>query len=165
MALDSSSLADALKKVFEAPAADFVSAAKNWADAYAEYATSAQSCQLVPPVQASIDAAHAVLQATLATAFAAGVDPVSTSSAMSSAFTSFWFTPPVAFEGVTPGVVTAVAGTAVLEAGLLASWAANTADQADAGLAAEEMATLLDAFTHTVVVTHAPPSACATPLV
>jgi hypothetical protein len=84
---------------------------------------------------------------------------------MAAAFTSFWLTPPVAFVGVTPGIVTAVAGTAVLQAGLLASWAANTADEASAELAAEQMAGLLDAFTHTVVVTHAPPTVCAAPLV
>ena len=165
MALDSSALADALSGVFAAPAPDFLTSAKNWANAYAGYAAEAQSCQAVLPVPVAVKAATATLQSALAGAFAGGVDPVSTASAMASAFTAFWFLPPMAFQGVTPGVVTVVSGTGILATGLVASWAQSTATQASADAAASTMATLLDAFTRTVVVTHAPPSVCASPLV
>lgn len=164
MALDSSALSDSLASVFAAPAPDFPISAKNWANAYAGYATEAQSCQAVPPVPAAIQAAQATLQATLAAAFAAGIDPVSTATGMASAFTAFWLAPPVLFSGVTPGVVTAVGGAAVLATALVASWTENTLTKASASAAASTMATILDAFTRTVVVTHAPPSACASPL-
>lgn len=165
MALNSSALADSLADVFAAPAADFLAAAKGWAGAYAEYAADAQSCQAVPPLPASIEAAQATLQGGLAEAFAAGVDPGSTATGMATALTAFWLLPPVAFTGVTPGIVTAVAGTSLLVTAFVATWAKNTASKASARDAAASMATVLDAFTRTVVVTHAPPTVCASPIV
>lgn len=165
VALDSSALADALADALAAPAPDFLTSAKNWATAYAGYAAEAQSCQVVPPLPAAIEAAQETLQAALAAAFAGGVDPASTATGLATAFSFFWLLPPVAFQGVTPGVVTAVGGATALSTALVASWTENTLARASASDAASTMAAVLDAFTRTVVVTHAPPTACASPLV
>lgn len=141
--------------------ASATAAGEKWADIYADYAGGAQSCAGVP---ATLAAAKETLRAALGAAFASGVDPATTASMMASAFTAFWLAPPVAFVGTSPGVVTAVGGTAVLSAGFVTTWAANVAAQATASQAAAALATLLDVFTKTVVVTHSAPTACVATL-
>ena len=154
-----------LARVLATPPATSQGCAQGWADAYRIYAGAAQSCG-VPgiPLGAALDAARDLLEASLVPIFTGGTDPASTASGLAVAFQAFWLAPPIPFAGVTPGVVTAVAGTAALQAGLLASWVPSPDPWPTAGQAATTIATLLNTFTHTVVVTHAPPSACALPL-
>ena len=138
--------------------------AQKWADAYATYAADARSCQARPPT--GITTAKATLKTALAASFVAGGPASSTASDMATAFTAFWLTPPITFlGGATPGAVTAVGGTAALQAGLLTAWAANLASNASNSDAAQSMADLLDTFSKTVVAAHAAPSACTAPLV
>jgi hypothetical protein len=164
MALDKASLKTALESLFTSPPATAADCADAWAAAYRAYAAGAKSCGAPgAPAGASLDAAKAVLTAALLAAFS-GSDPASTAAAFATALTAFWLTPPVAFAGATPGAVIAVAGSAALPSALTAMWASNVASAASAADAAQAHADLFDAFTKTVTVAHAPPSACAAPV-
>lgn len=164
MALNKTQLRTDLEALFTAPTESYADAAEAWADAYAVYAANAKSCS-TPGAPASLAAAKATLKAVLTTSFSTRTVASDTAGDMAAAFTAFWLVPPVPFSGTTPGVVTAVAGTAALQAALISTWAANLASQVSAAAAAESMAELLDIFTKTVLVTHVAPSACATTIV
>jgi hypothetical protein len=127
-------------------------AGARWAAAYSAYCKDAQSVLGGSPV--SLDAGEAVLGRMLGITFATSKDPVSTASAFASALTAFWLLPPVAFTGVPPGLVTAVAGTAVLQVALPATWAGLLLSRASAEKAMGDISTVMDAFTRTVFVTH-----------
>lgn len=176
MALDKASLKADLETLFSSPPVVFSSpgvvdvpatraaCADAWAAAYRAYAGGARSCGTPgAPAGPSLAAAELVLSGALLAAFS-GSDPASTAAAFATALTAFWLTPPVAFAGVTPGLVTVVGGTVALPAALAAMWATNVAGSASASDAAQGHADTFDVFTKTVVVTHAPPSACALPI-
>jgi hypothetical protein len=163
LALDPSSLSSSLLALYTSPPKTVIEAAQRWAAAYSEYAADAQSCQGVVPLPAAVTASQGLLAQALVGAFTS-IDPVFTAATMASAFTVFWLVPPVAFPGGTPGFVTAVAGTAFLEAALLTNWFEDVVDEISADMAAKQIAGLLDTFTRTVVVVHPLPAACAGPL-
>lgn len=140
---------------------DRIEAAKAWAKCYSDYAAGAISCQTVGPD--SLTAAIALLESALAVAFDT-TDPASCAAAIATALTVFWLTPPIVFTGTTAGAVTAVAGTAALQAALIANWISNIANSITAVDAAAQHSGVLDTFTKTVVVTHITPSVCAAPL-
>lgn len=162
MALDVDKLKDALASLFRGEP-DFPAtkeaAGQRWAEIYAEYAKDAVSCQTQGPIDGVIDAAVPLLAQSLAVAFT-GFGSVSCANGMAAAFTTFWSLPPIAFKGTTPGAVIAVGGAAILAATLIANWVSNVASKISAEDAAVQHAAVFDAFTRTVVVGHAPPSAC-----
>lgn len=129
--------------------------ARKWSRAYASYAADASTPLGGSPLSSSLEAAQATLEGALTGIFS---NPLSllpqTAALMAAAFTAFWFLPPVAtLDGAFPGVVTAVAGTALLQAALIAAWLSNLASRAGAEQAAVGVAAALDAFSRTVVVT------------
>jgi len=148
-------------------------AGEAWAALYRAYAEGAQSCKALSPLPTALDAAEATLRSLLTVLFQAGaaapppgVNPSTTANGIASGLTAFWLTPPVAFPP--DGLVTVVAGTAALAAGLLSTWASNLAippPGVTAQAAAAQHAALIDAFTHTVAVAHTAPPPCALPLV
>jgi hypothetical protein len=142
------SIADLMKVPGKAP-----DMARKWSRAYANYAINGQTVLGGNPV--SLDAAQATLQGALTGTFSNPYQLApQTASSMAAAFTAFWLLPPVAtLDGAFPGVVTAVAGTALLQAALLSAWFSNFASQARAEQAARGIAAALDAFSRTVVVT------------
>lgn len=143
--------------------ASIAEAASAWAAIYRAFAaTTTAPSPPGTPVPASLSAAEATLASALALAFAVrpGAIPA-LASAISSAVTIFWLTPPVAFAGVSPGVVTAVGGTAALTSALSSAWTANATlfpqGGPSASTAAAQVGSALGAFTLTVLVTHAGP--------
>lgn len=168
MPLNKSNLEKALRVAFSTPSDNFRDPANRIAKAYTDYAKTATSCAGGSPIPASITAAGKILQKVLEATYMTSRDPVSTISKKAAAFAAFWLTPPVAFTGATPGAVT-VAVPATLQAVLLAITASNAARAAagsavDAHRTAAQWAKALDLWTKTVVVVHAPPSACASPI-
>lgn len=139
-----------------------VESGQRMADAYADYVLAATSCGGGAPADTNANAV--ALAAALASVFTTSIDPATTASGMATAFTAFWFSPPLAFTSIPPagpGVVTAVAGTAVLQ-----SFFAALVPTSDADDAMTRVATALDVFTKTVVVTHPipGPAVCALPI-
>lgn len=161
--LNKASLKTALQSLFEAPPATKAECADAWASAYKNYASGAQSCQSGSPNPAALTAAEAILSATLLAAFN-GTNASDTATAFSTAMSAFWLLPPVLFSGVTPGLVTVVAGAPALQSALLALWSANVAGNVSAADAAQGHADIFHAFSLTVVVTHAPPTTCTGPI-
>ena len=153
MALSPSTLSSGIQAITAAFPADAAAAGSAWADAYAAYAASAQSPMGGIPV--TLVAAKATLATALAGAFS-GVVPATTAAAMATAFVAFWLTPPVVFVGTPPGAVT-VAIPGALAAALVAAWAANTAGKLSVSDSADSIATAIDAWTRTVIVTHPTP--------
>jgi len=147
LSLSSSKLSTQLQGM--APAPTFPPSGDAWAQAYKTYGLDAKTTLFAGPP--AVTAATATLSTALAAAFAAGVVLASTAAAMATAFTAFWLTPPVVFAAGLPGTVTAVGGTAALQAGLISTLPANLAltkaQQFDA------IAALLHTFTLTVVTT------------
>jgi len=159
MALAVSQLEADLRAIMAGP--DFpqtgFDAGTRWARAYASYAAGAQSVSGDSPP--SLAANESALGALLGAAFSnPSGDPSQTAGNIAAALTAFWFSPPVVFTGPpVSAIVTAVAGTAVLQAALLSLWASILAapDPDDpAGQAAHLHAAALDVFTRTVVVSH-----------
>jgi hypothetical protein len=163
MALVSATLEAALGNLMRGtpPVTSAVDAGQRWAAAYAVYAAGATSVS--GDTAPSLAANEAALAALLGAAFAnPSSPPTQTAQAIATAMTAFWLTPPVVLVGApVSAIVTAVAGTAALQAGLLAIWAALVAapDPNDpAGQAAAQHASVLDLFTKTVIVTHVFPA-------
>jgi hypothetical protein len=136
--------------------------AARWARAYADYAQDAISLAGCSP--APLTANEEALAATLLPVFANPYGtPASTAQIYDAAFSAFWFGPPVAFPltpagtppppPALPGIVTLV-GTGTLAPALISAWAANFAASAPADQAMAQVAAVIDAFTHTVIVTH-----------
>jgi hypothetical protein len=127
--------------------------ARAWARAYASYAIDGTTVLGGHPV--TLDAAQATLQGALTGIFANPYQLApQTASQMAAAFTAFWLLPPVAtLDGAFPGVVTAVAGTGLLQTALVSAWVSNLASRASGEQAARGIAAALDAFSRTVVVT------------
>jgi hypothetical protein len=126
---------------------------QRWAQAYTTYCSGAISPMGGTPL--TLDVSRVTLATSLATVFATPYSPVPTTAAgIAAAFTVFWFAPPVTFSGGPPGVVTAVAGTALLQQGLISCWLSNFASRASKDQAAQAIAAVIDVFTRTVIVTH-----------
>jgi hypothetical protein len=152
VALQSSTLKRGLLDLTHSFPRTYEEAAKRWAEAYATYAKDAQSPLGGSP--ATLAAAQAALAAALAPVFATSRDPVTTSARIAAALTQFWLTPPVAFTGTPPGLVTAVLGTAALAAALPPLGASMARSHASADQAMGQLAAAFDAFTRTVIVLH-----------
>lgn len=132
-----------------------------WAKIYRNYAADATSCQTQNPTSVSLDAAELALAAALPAAFSAAT-PADCAAILATALTTFWLSPPVLFDA--GGAVTGVTGTAVLSGALITQWANNITNSVTAEAAAAQHASLFDAFTKTVVVSH-PAVPCAAPVV
>lgn len=129
---------------------DTTDAGQRWADAYATYAQDGWSPVGAPPT--GLSAKKPALAAALTTAFDAR-DANTTASAIDSALTAFWLSPPVVFPSSPPGGVTAVGGTGSLEPALLAVFAANVAGSLSNQDCADAIADAIDTFTRTVIIT------------
>ncbi len=127
--------------------------AQKWSRAYASYAIKGVTVLGGGPV--TLDAAQATLERALTGIFSNPYQLApQTATLMATAFTTFWLLPPVAtLSGAFPGVVTAVAGTALLQAALISTWLSNFGARASAEQAARGVAAALDAFSRTVIVT------------
>jgi hypothetical protein len=153
MPLDPSKLQGDLRAIFQNPPTDVGQTGQRWAQAYVNYAGDAITLQGGSPV--GLDAGKPLLAQTLATLFAIPLSPPpATAANIAAALTAFWFLPPVATSD--PGIVTAVAGTALLATALVTVWTANVAAQASADQSAAAIAAAMDAFTRTVIVTIPP---------
>lgn len=144
MALVSAVLANSLAPTF-AGVDTFATAGNGWASAYATYALSATAGVALP---AFTGLERQLLAANLTAAFALGIiDSSAAMSAMELAFQAFWFLPPVIFgTGVVsvapPGLAALIAAT--FPANILAATSAE---------AASNIASALDTWTRTVIVT------------
>jgi hypothetical protein len=156
MALNKTNLKNSLQALFLSPPATRSACAAAWAAAYASYAAGGVSCQ---GVNGTLTGREAALSSALDAALA-NTNPGTTASAMDAAFVAFWTG--VLFAGITAGTAAVAPGT--LTAALPTMWAANVAGAFTAAQAAQAHADTLDTFTRTVVVTHAPPSACGSTL-
>lgn len=150
--LSAPKLANALLKLSSAPVSDVQEMGKRWATAYRSYALDARSPLQSPPTITG--AAQRLLGIGMAQAFRAP-SPPAVAAAMAQALTAFWLAPPIAFPNAFPGVVTLVPGAVALPQALVSAWAANFASRASNEGATKAVATVLDAFTRTVIVTHA----------
>lgn len=132
-------------------------AGQRFAAAYKEYAKTAQSVGQGNPVLSALLAAEQVLSTALGSLFASSKDAGTSGSGVASALTAFWQTPPMSFTSIPPplpGAVTGVTGGAALISALSSMGAVN-----DENIAIEKVATAIDTFTKTVMVTHPVPSA------
>lgn len=153
MALDPSKLQRLLQHLAENPSRTPIEAGYAWARAYRQYCDDAISPLGGSPT--TLDAAELFLATSLAGVFSnlAGPAQVNTNQ-MALALTSFWLLPPVVFSGTPPGLVTVVPGSVVLPTALFASFSTNLAARATNQQASQRLASDLDAFTRTVIVTH-----------
>lgn len=164
MSLDQSVLSDELNKIFSGQGgypATAQAAGQAWAAAYKEYAKTAASCGSAGAPSVEVDARAAVLSSSLGSAFASGT-PAAIASGWVSGLTAYWSG--MVFPGATPGVAAPPTIVGTLTASLPALWVASIAAKSNAADAAAQHAALFHAVTQTVIVTHAPPSACAGPL-
>jgi len=147
--LSSSKLAQELFKVVDPKSRpqDAYAAGRVWASAYAVYAADAQASGIPP---APLEANERLLATALGAAFAGSRAAGQTANGIANALTVFWFSPPVVFGA---GAVTAVGGTDALAQALQGTWAVNQASRADQVQAMRNVAVVVDAFTHTVLVT------------
>ena len=151
MALSLTTLARELLKLVERSREmprDGREAGRRWARAYAEYAKAAQSPTSAPPAPLTIQ--EQVLAAAMGVTFVSSIVSPQSATQIANALTSFWLLPPVVFG---PGLVTAVGGTALLTAALQSVWLGNQASGLPPGAATRNIATAIDAFTRTVIVT------------
>lgn len=170
MPLVQSQLQQDLASAWRQPTDSCAVAAGRVAKAYADFAKSALSCGGGSPVPASILAAQQVLRTQLTAAYqSSGFNELTMAQKFSSALGLFWMGPPIAFVGgATPGVVT-VALTPTLYADLVGvvenlTAACRQLPGPSVDYAAQQWSTALATWTHSVVVTHAPPSTCAGPI-
>jgi hypothetical protein len=157
LALSKPSLKSDLQSLFQSPPAAVSDIADAWAAAYGSYAAGARSCQAGSPI---LSGRQGLLSSALAAVFTSSTNPATTAASFDAAFVAFWAG--VVFSGTTPGVAVAVPG--VLSASLPVMWASNVASSASYSDAAQAHADTFDIFTKTVIVTHAPPSACSGPI-
>jgi|SRR5665213_647468 len=148
--LDPNPLTHDIVNIMAAPGAA-PAVARAWARAYANYGSNAISPLGGSPL--SLEPSRATLETALVGIFSNPYQlPPQTASLMSLAFTAFWFLPPVVTTDTPPGIVTAVAGTALLQTALLSTWLGKFAARASAEQAAVGIAAALDAFTRTVII-------------
>lgn len=143
--------------------------ASRWAKSYSRYALNAQSCQLVTPVPAGIQAAELVLTNTFAAIFSQYHDVIASSQLWGTALSSFWIAPPQTFIASSPGIIT-VADPVVMGSFLKLFMTQNLSRiQSRSGINNEEIArqfaTALDAATRTVIAAHGPSPACVATLI
>jgi hypothetical protein len=158
MPLVQSTLSNALLQIFtQAPLpADTTAAGQAWANAYHSYA-SAATAGPTTPLPPALLAAKTTLATNIKSAFdaarAAGLAGLAVVVAqLDAAFVQFWLTPPVAFAGPGfTGVVT-VAPPGVLSGTLTTAFAPSST----AAPAATAIASALDLWTKTVIVTNQP---------
>lgn len=153
MPLVASTLSQGLTNLVQRPPYTPQEVGERWARIYGDYASRATSILGGSPV--SVVANQKVLSAALAAVFATSKLAPASASQMASAFTAFWFSPPLVFTGAFPGVVTLAPGGPALQAVLLSTWASNYASRAPNGVAMTKIAACLDAFTRLIIVTHA----------
>jgi hypothetical protein len=149
MALNKSTLADALARVLEASPATAADAAAQWANAYAGYAAAATSSAFSLPVNAAANVA--ILLGGFQSGLAA-LMPVSAGALVAQGVMTFWQA--IAWVGPTASGTTAFPGNAGLAAMLAATFAdlgrKSPQDKAN------ELADAFDAGARTVVVVDVP---------
>lgn len=169
MPLNGSSLSNALSGLFQGKPSypeKPTDAGQKWANAYRTYAANALA-GTTAPLSTLLTAAEGTLAKALAGAFTAAQQAGSGGLAvltplMDVAFVAFWMTPPVIFAAPAPpapatmaGVVS-VAAPGVLTAGLAGAFAAGVVPGVTAPQQAQAIATVLDAWTRTVMVINTP---------
>lgn len=150
-------LKSALEANFASPTDNRSVAAAKIANAYYTYSLGAQSCSgvIIPaPMAAKQQALAKGLESAMV-----GVALPQTMNMMASAFTAYWLG--AAFAGPTPGVVTVVVPVTLQLA--LTSVVLSSLN-APASIVAAKWADALDTWTKTIIAVHAPPAACAGPL-
>jgi hypothetical protein len=160
----STGLAQDLEQLFSGTPsypADHGEAARGFAAAYAAYAAGALAAPTVP-VSLSLEAAEPTLAQSIESAFrsaASAGDVNALAAALDTAFVAFWLSPPVQFLPPGPPVVTGLvtlAPPSVLTPLLSALLGAGVTSRASAGSQANSLASVLDGWTRTVIVTNTP---------
>jgi hypothetical protein len=149
MALNKSTLADALARVLEASPATAADAAAQWANAYAGYATAATSSAFSLPVNAAANVA--ILLGGFQSGLAA-LMPVSAGVLVAQGVMTFWQT--IAWVGPTASGTTAFPGNAGLAAMLAAIF--TDLGRKSPQDKANELADAFDAGARTVLVVDVP---------
>ena len=176
MALDPAALSDSLTRLFSGqpnhPASE-AAAANALAEIYRTYAADATAGPTTP-IAASLASAAARLSGALAAAFSAAkssgaVGVPALASDMNGAFVGFWKGPPAVALASPPGPpnvtgIVTVAPLVVLAALFVQLFTTGVTDRLTADQQAEALATILDAWTRTVLVENAPPGPPAVPL-
>jgi hypothetical protein len=158
MALNKSTLADALARVLEASPATAADAAAQWANAYAGYAAAATSSAFSLPVNAAANVA--ILLGGFQSGLAALL-PVSAGALVAQAVMTFWQA--IAWVGPTASGTTAFAGNAGLAAMLAAIF--TDLGRKSPQDKANELADAFDAGARTVVIVEVPFIQPAPPIV
>lgn len=149
MALNKSTLADALARVLEASPATAADAAAQWANAYAGYAAAATSSASSLPVNAAANVA--ILLGGFQSGLAA-LMPVSAGALVAQGVTTFWQA--IAWVGPTASGTTAFPGNASLAAMLAAIF--TDLGRKSPQDKANELADAFDAGARTVLVVDVP---------
>ena len=141
--------------------ADADAAASAIAAAYKGYAANALA-GVTTPLSPSLAGAQTTLETSLASAFrsaqAAGNAGLSAlAAALDAAFVAFWLTPPVAFAAPPIAGVVTTALPGQMQSLFTALFQNGVASQASAASQASSLASVLDTWTRTVVVTNTPP--------
>lgn len=166
MALNQEKLRGGLESAFSTPTS-VIDGARRLSTAYFDFALDAQSCAgaVVP---AAVYAAKAKLEPQLVSLFQTCRDPGTYTTQLSAYLAAFWLTPPIPFVGPTPGFVTIAVPTPLQVALFSLIMGSNARTRAGgsvtAAAQAQQWAQVLAGWTRTVVVAHAPPSACVGPL-
>jgi len=147
-------LFNSIKSVFEDVSQNqktSLDAAKGLAGAYNSYASTAMAGVATPIFTG---AEEAIMTGTLAAVLTPMGAAATFAMALQNAILSYWLAPPVNFIGTHPGMVTVAPGVLTLGASLTSvlSNPMNTIESA-----AQQMATLIDVATKTVIVTFFPP--------
>jgi len=150
MALIKATLTNGLTKIFAAGRGTPLLAAEDWVNAYVDYAKVATGFGVPPVITDDNKEAMRNLLETLFKDVYTG-SPSIAANGIATALTAFWFSPITIFAPV--AYVSLVSGTAALVTGLTTNFISRTPG-ATAASKALEIATLIDTFTRTVVVTN-----------
>ena len=140
-----------LKTLFTSNFTSYDDAAQGWIDAYVNYANDAIAFIVLNPT--ITDESKTTMKNMLKAYFMAvgSGTPAGASSAIANAITTLWLVPPTVFLDIPLTIVTSVDGTAALIAALTGIFAVlgGTADSK-----ALSIATAIDTFTKTIIVTN-----------
>ena len=158
MALVASALATGIEGVFRARIPTSAQVGSLLGSVYGIYAQGAQA-GVALPVLTGTEAAR--FGQVLSAALNLMASPPTVAQAFADALQAFWLTPPVIFtDGINAGPVPAILGIPALISALTSTFAALTNTEA---IAAQQIASALDAATRSIIVTLVP-SSVPTPL-
>ncbi|MGH8034304.1 MAG: hypothetical protein ACREO9_03690 [Lysobacterales bacterium] len=176
MALDSGLLqSELLSKVIanthyepsQTRAEQFQEAGRRWADAYGTYAAAASSCATIIDTEV-LPLQQQAMAGSLASAFQAAQDAASAATALVTGLGLFWANPLLwkIIPPIFPVTLVVPGGAVALQPLLVAAFAANAVGRPTHAQVAQQFASLLDAYTTAVVVTHGvvPGPGCAAPI-